>query len=29
MIPTRYVEELKTAPAHEVDLVGAFFKVSV
>lgn len=27
MIPSKYVEELKTAPVHEVDFVGTFFEV--
>lgn len=27
MIPTKYVEELKSAPVHEVDFVGTFFEV--
>lgn len=27
MIPTKYVEELKSAPVHEVDFVGTFFEM--
>lgn len=27
MIPAKYVEELKSAPVHEVDFVGTFFEV--
>jgi hypothetical protein len=29
MIPVKYLEDLKTAPIHEVDFVGTFIEVRI